>query len=86
MVEANKCADAGDVERSRVLGIAGCMCCHGHGFGRLPQEFDLDVLPGSASSPESLGWGAAGLQPWLLIVAQLKEPRVANVLEVKEAQ
>ncbi len=54
MVEANKCADAGEVERLRVAGSAGCVGCHGPGLGCLPQEIDLDVLPGGASSPEAL--------------------------------
>ncbi len=54
MVEANKCADSGEVECSRVVGSAGCLGCHGHGLGRLLQEHNLNVLPGSASSPEAL--------------------------------
>ncbi len=31
-----------------------------------------------------LKWG--GLQPWLQIAPQLKEPRVVNALKVKEVQ
>jgi hypothetical protein len=54
MVEANECTNAGEVEHSQVVGSAGCMGCHSHGLGSLPQEFDLDVLPGGASSPEAL--------------------------------
>jgi hypothetical protein len=54
MVEANKCNDAGEIEHSWVVGSAGCVGCHGHGLGCLPQEFDLDVLAGGASSPEAL--------------------------------
>jgi hypothetical protein len=33
MVEANKCADAGEVEHLQVVGSAGCVGCHGHGLG-----------------------------------------------------
>ncbi len=58
MVEANKCANAGEVERLQIVGSAGCVSCHGHGLGCLLQEFDLDVLPSGASSPEAL----AGVQ------------------------
>ncbi len=54
MVEANKCTDAGEVEHTRVVESAGCMGCHGHGLGCPLQEFDVDVLPGGASSPEAL--------------------------------
>ncbi len=54
MVEANECADPEEVERSQVVGSAGCLGCNGHGLCHLPQEFDLDVLPGSASSLEAL--------------------------------
>jgi hypothetical protein len=54
MVEANKCTDAREVERLQVVGSAGCVGCHGHGLGCLPQEFNLDVLPGSVSSLEAL--------------------------------
>jgi hypothetical protein len=46
MVEANKCADAGEVKRLRVVESAGCVGCHGHGLGWLPQELNLDFLPG----------------------------------------
>jgi hypothetical protein len=58
MVEANKCADARAVKHLRVVGSAGCVGCHGNGLGLPLQEFDLDVLPGSASSLEAL----AGVQ------------------------
>jgi hypothetical protein len=58
MIEAYECANAGEVKRSQVVGSAGCMGCHGHGLGSLPQELNLDVLPGSASSLEAL----AGVQ------------------------
>ncbi len=54
MVEANECADAGEVKCLQVVGSAECMGCHGHGVGSLPQEVDLDVLPGGASSLEAL--------------------------------
>jgi hypothetical protein len=54
MVEANELANAGEVERLRVKGSVGCVGCHGHGLGPPPQKLDLDVLPGSASSPEAL--------------------------------
>ncbi len=55
MVEANKCANAGEVKHLQVVGSAVCMGCHDHGLGYLPQEHDLDVLPSSASSLEALG-------------------------------
>ncbi len=58
MVDANKCSNAGKVERSQVVGSAGCVGCHVHELGLPPQEFDLDALPGGASSPEAL----AGVQ------------------------
>jgi hypothetical protein len=54
MVEANECADAGEVECSRVVGSAGFLGCHGHGLGHLLQEHNLDVLPGGTSSPKAL--------------------------------
>ncbi len=54
MVEAKKCTIAGEVKRLQVVGSAGYVDCHGHGLGCLPQEHDLDVLPGGASSPEAL--------------------------------
>ena len=54
MVEANECANAGEVEHLRVVGSDGCVGRHGHGLSCLLQEHDLDVLPGGASSPETL--------------------------------
>jgi hypothetical protein len=54
MVEANKCAGAGEVKCSRVIGSARCLACHSHGLGCLLQEHNLGVLPSSASSPEAL--------------------------------
>jgi hypothetical protein len=54
MVEANKCANAGEFECLGVVGSAGCLGCHGHGLGCLLQELNLDVLPNGASSPEAL--------------------------------
>ncbi len=54
MVEAHKCADAGEVKCLRVLGSAGCLGCHSHGLGHLMQEHDQDVLPGGAGSPGAL--------------------------------
>jgi hypothetical protein len=54
MVEANKCANAGEVKCTRVVGSAGCMGCHGHELGCPLQELNVDVLPGSNSSPEAL--------------------------------
>ncbi len=54
----HKCADAGEVERLQVVGKVGCLGCHGHGLGCLPQELNLDVLPGGASSLEAF----AGVQ------------------------
>jgi hypothetical protein len=86
MVEANKCANAGEVKCFRVVGSAGCMGCHGHGLGCLLQEHDLDVLLGSASGPEALAGVSAGMLTWLLIAPQLLEPKVASALEVEEAQ
>ncbi len=58
MVEANECADAGEVKGLQVVGSAGCVGCHGHRLGCLLQELDLDVLLGGASSLEAL----AGVQ------------------------
>ncbi len=54
MVKANKCADAGEVKRLRVVGSAGCVGCHGNGLGLPLQEFNLDVLSGGTSSSEAL--------------------------------
>ncbi len=54
MVEAHKCADAGEVKCSRVVGGAGFLGCHGHGLGCLMQEQDQDVLPGGTGSLEAL--------------------------------
>ncbi len=61
MVEAIKCADAGEVECLRVVGNAGCLGCLGHELGCLLQEHNLDVLPGGTSSPEAL---AGARQEW----------------------
>jgi hypothetical protein len=54
MVEANECTNVGEVERSQIVGSAGCVGCHGHGLCHLLQELDMDVLPSSASSPEAM--------------------------------
>ncbi len=54
MIKANECTDAGEAERSQVVGSAGCVGCHGHGLGYLLQEHNLDVLPSGTSSPEAL--------------------------------
>ncbi len=54
MVEAHKCADAGEVKSSRLVGGAGCLGCHGHRLGCHMLEHDQDVLPGGAGNPEAL--------------------------------
>jgi hypothetical protein len=54
MVETHKGANAGKLEGSQVVGSAGCLGCHGRGWGCPIQEDNGDVIPSSIGSLDAM--------------------------------